>query len=84
MTKSLRGLVGSSVVALALATAWQASPSLAEDVRATFDPTVRSELREPVTLASKDGVLEVRLTAHQGEVQLDTVAEPVRNFLVFA
>ena len=33
------------------------------------------EFREPVTLASKDGVLEVRLTARQGEAMLDTVAD---------
>jgi hypothetical protein len=29
--------------------------------------------REPVRLASKDGVLEVRLSAHQGTVNLDTI-----------
>ena len=39
--------------------------------------------REPVRLSSKDGVLEVRLSAHQGTVNLDTVKEPVDNFLVF-
>ncbi|MDT5237834.1 MAG: hypothetical protein QOD97_32, partial [Mycobacterium sp.] len=39
--------------------------------------------REPVRLSSKDGVLEVRLSAHQGTVNLDTVKEPVTNFLVF-
>ena len=39
--------------------------------------------REPVRLSSKDGVLEVRLSAHQGTVNLDTVTEPVTNFLVF-
>ena len=39
--------------------------------------------REPVKLSSKDGVLEVRLSAHQGTVNLDTVKEPVKNFLVF-
>ena len=57
-------------------------PALAE--AAKFDPAVRPEFNEPVTLASKDGVLEVRLTAHQGQAQLDTVAVPVKNFLVFA
>jgi FtsP/CotA-like multicopper oxidase with cupredoxin domain len=36
-----------------------------------------------VTLASKDGVLEVRLTAHQGTATLDTVTKPVENFLLF-
>jgi FtsP/CotA-like multicopper oxidase with cupredoxin domain len=39
--------------------------------------------REPVRLSSKDGVLEVRLSAHQGTVNLDTVKQPVTNFLVF-
>ena len=48
-----------------------------------FDPAVRPEYREPVTLASKDGVLEVTLTAHQGQARLDTVAKPVQNMLVF-
>ena len=50
--------------------------------RPTGAPT-RAEFREPVTLASKDGVLEVRLTAHQGEATLDTVATRVKNFLLF-
>ena len=50
---------------------------------ARFDPAVRTEYREPVTLASKDGVLEVTLTAHQGQASLDTVAKPVQNMLVF-
>ena len=36
-----------------------------------------------MTLASKDGVLEVRLTARQGQANLDTVATPVQNFLLF-
>lgn len=39
--------------------------------------------REPVKLSSKDGILEVRLSAHQGTVNLDTVKEPVTNFLIF-
>src|SRR5262249_49325187 len=39
--------------------------------------------KEPVRLSSKDGVLEVRLSAHQGTVALDTVKQPVTNFLVF-
>jgi FtsP/CotA-like multicopper oxidase with cupredoxin domain len=42
-----------------------------------------ADFREPVTLASKDGVLEVRLTARQGAATLDTVAKPVENFLLF-
>ncbi|MFQ6399044.1 multicopper oxidase domain-containing protein [Nocardia sp. KC 131] len=39
--------------------------------------------REPVKLTSEDGVLEVRLSAHQGTVALDTVSTPVSNLLVF-
>lgn len=50
---------------------------------AAIDPSVRQEFKEPVVLASKDGVLEVRLTAQQGEATLDTVAKPVKNFLLF-
>ena len=49
------------------------SPALAEP--AQFDPSIRPEFSEPVTLASKDGVLEVRLIVKQGQARLDTVAE---------
>jgi len=44
----------------------------------------RPQLTEPVTLSSRDGVLEVTLTAHQGVARFDTVAGPVKNVLVFA
>ena len=56
----------------------------AQEAAAKFDPAVRPEFHEPVTLASKDGVLEVRLIAKQGTASLDTVAKPVQNMLVFA
>ena len=49
----------------------------------TADLASRPTFREPVTLTSKDGVLEVRLTARQGHATLDTVAAPVQNFLLF-
>jgi FtsP/CotA-like multicopper oxidase with cupredoxin domain len=49
----------------------------------TIDPSVRPAYREPVVLASADGVLEVRLTARQSEAVLDTVAVPVKNFLLY-
>ena len=62
---------------------WHAPQAQAREASATFDPAVRPEYREPVTLASKDGVLEVTLTAHQGHATLDTVAKPVENMLVF-
>ncbi len=39
--------------------------------------------KEPVRLSSSDGVLEVRLSAHQSTVNLDTVKEPVTNFLTY-
>jgi hypothetical protein len=85
MDRFLRTLVASGVVVLfVLAPAWGGSLAHAQDAAAKFDPAVRPEFSEPVTLASKDGVLEVTLTAHQGEVRLDTVAKPVKNFLVFA
>src|ERR1700724_1217005 len=44
---------------------------------------IRPEIREPVVLMSKEGVLEVRLTARQDQARLDTVAAPVQNFLLF-
>jgi len=54
-----------------------------DSVSPTIDPSVRQELKEPIVIASKNGVLEVRLTAQQGEATLDTVAKPVKNFLLF-
>lgn len=81
-----RGLAGRLALAIAAALALLAAPgSVAEAQTAAggFDPSVRPDFREPVVLASKDGVLEVRLTARQAEATLDTVATPVRNFLLF-
>ena len=48
-----------------------------------FDPSIPPAYSEPVVLASKDGVLEVRLTSHQGEARFNTVAVPVKNMLLF-
>jgi FtsP/CotA-like multicopper oxidase with cupredoxin domain len=62
---------------------WDASRASAQDAGRAFNPAVRPEYREPVTLATTDGVLEVRLTARQGQATLDTVATPVQNFLLF-
>jgi FtsP/CotA-like multicopper oxidase with cupredoxin domain len=70
-------------VAFALFAASQWSLALAQDANPTFDPSVRPELKDPVTLASKDGVLEVRLITKQDTARLDTVAIPVKNFLLF-
>ena len=77
-------VLGSVAALFMLATALPASPAKAQETSAKFDPAVRPEFREPVTLASKDGVLEVRLIAKQGTATLDTVAKPVQNMLVFA
>src|SRR5262249_26882944 len=74
-----RALLAIAVLALATGLARTARA----EGGAAFDPSVRADFREPVTLASTGGVLEVRLTARQGEAVLDTVATPVRNFLLF-
>lgn len=80
----LRALAVSAItIALVLVAGWHGSHASAQDADAKFDPAVRPEYREPVTLSSKEGVLEVTLTAHQGHARLDTVAAPVQNMLVF-
>ena len=70
--------IGAAVLVLAAFSGATASGQTAER-----DPATRPEFREPVMLASKEGVLEVRLTARQGQATLDTVAKPVQNFLLF-
>ena len=70
-------------VAVLAALACPGAAAWAQTAVRRTDPAVRPEFREPVTLASKDGVLEVRLTARQGQATLDTVATPVKNFLLF-
>jgi FtsP/CotA-like multicopper oxidase with cupredoxin domain len=47
------------------------------------NPATRREFLEPVKLTSKDGLLEVRLTARQGEARLDTLSTPVHALLLF-
>src|SRR5947209_8629463 len=56
---------------------------VAQGSESNSNPAVRPEFLEPVTLTSKDGLLEVRLTARQGQARLDTVAVPVQNLLLF-
>lgn len=65
-----------------LATLFLAVPSAGPAASQT-SAYVAAEFREPVTLSSVDGVLEVALTARQGEVELDTAAVPVKNALLF-
>jgi FtsP/CotA-like multicopper oxidase with cupredoxin domain len=84
MTEALRPRVMRGITlffALVLALPW--SPASAQDADSNVDLSIRPEFKEPVKLASKDGVLEVTLTVHQGEGHLDTVSGPVKNFLVF-
>src|SRR5690242_1634952 len=72
-------LAFAAVIALTLASANAA----AQSANKKTDLATRPEFREPVVLTSKDGVLEVRLTARQGKATLDTIATPVENFLLF-
>jgi FtsP/CotA-like multicopper oxidase with cupredoxin domain len=58
-------------------------PLQSQAVPTSASSYVPAEFREPVTLSTKDGVLEVRLTARQSAATLDTVAKPVQNFLLF-
>ncbi|MDJ0513997.1 MAG: multicopper oxidase domain-containing protein [Methyloceanibacter sp.] len=80
------GLVLAGLFALVsglLTVNWIGSTYWAHGATPAFDPSRRPDFKEPIVLSSKDGVLEVRLTAQQGEATLDTVAKPVRNFLLF-
>lgn len=81
MNRFLRALFLTGMAALASA---GQGLSARADGAPGFDPSVRPELTEPVTLTSKDGVLEVRLIVKQDQARLDTVAVPVKNFLLFA
>jgi FtsP/CotA-like multicopper oxidase with cupredoxin domain len=74
---TIGSLAGVLLFASSGTTAW------AQIAEKRTDLAIRPEFREPVVLTSKEGVLEVRLTARQGEATLDTVAAPVQNFLLF-
>ena len=57
--RTLLAMLGIAV-AFALAAGWHLSQAEAQDAGGKFDPAIRPEFHEPVTLASKDGVLEVQ------------------------
>src|SRR5262249_13503824 len=76
-------LITSGALAVAVALECLGTTASAQTAERRTDPAIRPQFREPVTLASKEGVLEVRLTARQGQATLDTVATPVQNFLLF-
>jgi hypothetical protein len=77
------GLLISGALAVSMAFAWPSATAVAQSADNKTNLATRPEFREPVMLTSKDGVLEVRLTAKQGQATLDTVATPVQNFLLF-
>jgi hypothetical protein len=54
-----------TIGAIAVLVAIESPGATAWAQTAEKDPATRPEFREPVTLASKEGVLEVRLTARQ-------------------
>jgi hypothetical protein len=62
------------VLAALLFLVCQTLPSQTVPVIAT--QRVSPEFREAVTLSGKEGIVEVRLTAHQSAATLDTVAKP--------
>jgi FtsP/CotA-like multicopper oxidase with cupredoxin domain len=70
-------------LAVLTALTWPSAIASAQSADKKTDLAIRPQFREPVVLTSKDGVLEVRLTARQGQATLDTVATPVQNFLLF-
>src|SRR5215470_12536482 len=71
------------VLAVLTALASSGATASAQSADKKADLETRPEFREPIVLTSTDGVLEVRLTARQGQATLDTVATPVQNFLLF-
>src|SRR5262249_30531294 len=79
----LFGLLTIGALALAAVLEGLSATAWAQPAEKRTDLAIRPELREPVVLTSREGVLEVRLTARQGQAMLDTVARPVQNFLLF-
>ena len=79
----LYGFLTLGAVWILLAFAWPNTAASAQTADKRADLATRPAFREPVVLTSKDGILEIRLTARQGQATLDTVATPVRNFLLF-
>src|SRR5437870_4144567 len=66
-TRRLCGLLALAAVAILLGLAWLNTTASAQTADRRANLATRPAFREPVTLTSKHGVLEVRLTARQGE-----------------
>jgi FtsP/CotA-like multicopper oxidase with cupredoxin domain len=79
----LHRLLALGVLAVLMAVEWPSATASAQNADKNTNLSTRPEFREPIVLTSKEGVLEVRLTARQGRATLDTVATPVENFLLF-
>src|SRR5271169_6935482 len=71
------------VISFCMWLAWSGAAAWGQTTDTKTDLATGPDFREPVVLMSKEGVLEIRLTARQGEATLDTVAKPVKNFLLF-
>src|SRR5437588_7188821 len=82
-TGRLNSLLKLGVLFVLIALAWPSATAWAQSADKKADLANRPEFREPVVLTSKEGVLEIRLTARQSQASLDTVATPVQNFLLF-
>ena len=72
-----------AVTFILISLAWSGTAAWGLTADKKTDLATRPDFKEPVVLASKEGVLEIRLTARQEEATLDTVAKPVKNFLLF-
>jgi FtsP/CotA-like multicopper oxidase with cupredoxin domain len=79
----LRPLRSLLVTTVALLSAFHGLPLPGNAATDSVSRRASPEFHEPVKLSSQGGVLEVRLTAHQGAALLDTVTTPVQNFLLF-
>lgn len=84
MPGRFRALPAYPIVLAVLVLAGLTAPRIeAQEPPAAPDVAAHPAFTEPVTLASKDGVLEVTLTPRQSTATLNTVAKPVKNMLLF-
>jgi FtsP/CotA-like multicopper oxidase with cupredoxin domain len=84
ITRVCSSLVLVGVISFWMSLAWSGEAAWAKTASKKTDLATRRDFKEPVALMSKDGVLEIRLTARQGVATLDTVAKPVNSFLLFS
>ena len=58
-----------AVLTIVIAVEWPSVTASAQSADKKTDLAIRPEFREPVVLTSKEGVLEIRLTARQGQAK---------------